>query len=59
MEVKVSKTQKFFTDENGRRVDYTERLIIVDGIEYKVNTKDSKVFDLQFKEMLAENEEDN
>lgn len=54
MDVKFTKEQKRFTNENGQSVDYTQRNIVIDGTPFRVSKADSKVFDFQFKDEIEE-----
>lgn len=45
---------KVFVNDEGQEVNYTARYIVIDGIDYKVASKDARVFDLQFGSELSE-----
>ena len=59
MKLEVSKTHKNLVDPTTKQViEYDERLLIVDGISYKVSKNEAKVFDLQFKDLLSGKDKD-
>lgn len=49
-----SREQRTFTDDSGRPVSYMKRSIIIDGIDFSVNSKDGKVFDIMFRDEIED-----
>lgn len=52
MKFQFTSTPKVFTNENGQSIEYTQRCIVIDNIEYKIPKTSGQVFDLQFKDLV-------
>lgn len=52
MIIKFKSQDKVFTNDKGQSIPYTERIIEIDSIPFKISKADGKVFDLMFKDFI-------
>lgn len=52
MKLRFEKNRKQFVSDDGKTIDYDERVIVIDDVPYPVTKAKKDIFDFQFKDLI-------